>query len=152
MADWITKLEKVAAHDLRPGERLRCAVFLQPTGTTSRLVTRAVSGSIAVTAAAGAASTALGTEAGRAASMPDDAAIVGVTDRRLLVYGHSAITGRAKGLRLEMPLDELVAVAIEKQKAIYDVVLHFSDGSASVYEAPRYANDPERFAAHLAAR
>ena len=70
-----------------------------------------------------------------------------MTRQRLLVFGYSQMGGKPKGLKSTMPAGDLVRVDVEKQKATYSFVLHFSDGTGSVFEAPRLANDPEGFAA-----
>lgn len=149
MANWTKKLSKVAKDDLEAGEQLRTAVFLQPSGTTTKMVATGVGGIVGGALAArkgGGTATELVTDSGVAATMPDAATVLGLTDRRVLVYGHSAMSGKPKGLKSTMAASDLVGVECEKQKATYRYVLHFADGTASVYEAPRMANDPEGFA------
>ena len=149
MANWTKKLSKVAKDDLEAGEQLRAAVFLQPSGTTTKMVATGVGGIVGGAIASrkgGATATELVTDSGTAATMPDAATVLGLTDRRVLVYGHSMMSGKPKGLKSTMPASELTAVEFEKQKATYRYVLHFADGTASIYEAPRMANDPEAFA------
>ncbi len=154
MANWTKKLGKVASDELEAGEELRSAVFLQPAGTTTKMVARGVGGVVggALAARSGGTATELVTDSGRAATMPDAATVLGLTDRRLLVYGHSSLSGKPKGLKLTMPVDDLAGVDVEKQKATFKFVIHFVDGSASVYEAPRVSNDPAGFADAVTAR
>ena len=119
------------------------------------MVARGVGGVVGGALAArsgGDSATELITDCGRAATMPDTATVVGLTDRRLLVYGHSTLSGRPKGLKLAMPVEELRSVEVEKRRATFSFVLHFSDGSASVYEAPRVSNDPTGFADAVVSR
>lgn len=148
MANWTKKLSKVAKDDLEAGEQLRAAVFLQPSGTTTKMVATGVGGIVggALASRTGGTATELVTDSGTAATMPDTATVLGLTDRRVLVYGHSTMSGKPKGLKSTMAASDLAAVEVEKQKATFRFVLHFTDGTASVYEAPRMANDPVEFA------
>ena len=91
--------------------------------------------------------TELVTDSGIAASFPGEPTVLGLTDHRLLVFGYSQLGGKPKGLKSTLPATDLVSVETEKQKATHRFVLHFGDGTASVFEAPRMANDPEGFAA-----
>lgn len=152
MANWTKKLTKAAAADLEPGEEVRSALFLQPAGTTTRLVARGLAGVVGAAIASrsgGGGGSDLVTDAGIAASLPDQPVVVGLTGRRVLVFGHSSLSGKPKGLLLALGLDQLARVDTEPQKATWAVVLHFADGTASVREAPRLGNDPQEFAALL---
>jgi hypothetical protein len=154
MASWTKKISKVAP--LEPGERLVEGVLLQPSGTTGQMVAKGVGGMIGKAVASklgGGTATELVTDSGIAATMPTTkTTVLGLTDRRLLVFGHGSLSGKPKDLELAIPTDDLVSVDVEKQKATYRFVLHFADGTSSIYEAPRLANDPEAFAAAVAAR
>ncbi len=155
MASWTKKIGKAAQGELEPGERIIEGVFLQPAGTTGRSVARGVGGVVGQALASkvgGGTATELVTDAGVAATMPEAATVLGLTDRRLLVFGHSSLSGRPKGLKLTLPTADLVRVEVDKQKATYRFVMHFGDGTASIYEAPRTSNDPEAFAEAVDAR
>jgi hypothetical protein len=155
MADWTKKISKVAGDDLEPGETVIEGVFLQPSGTTGASVARGVGGLVGSAIASklkSDTSEALVSDRGIAATMPAAATVLGLTDRRVLVYGHATLSGKPKELKLSIPRADLASVEVEKQKATYRFVLHFADGSASAYEAPRMSNDPEAFAAAVAAR
>ena len=155
MANWTKKVNKAAQGELEPGEQIIEAVFLQPSGTTGQTVGMGVGGLVgkAITSKMGGdTATELVTDSGHAATMPTTPTVLGLTDRRVLVYGHSSLSGKPKGFKMAFPSSDLAAVEVDKQKATYRFVLHFSDGTASVYEAPRVANDPEAFAAAVAAR
>jgi hypothetical protein len=91
--------------------------------------------------------TELVTDSGIAASFPSEPTVLGLTGHRLLVFGYSQLGGKPKGLKSTLPATDLASVETEKQKATHRFVLHFRDGTASVFEAPRMANDPEGFAA-----
>jgi hypothetical protein len=154
MANWTKKISKAAGDDLEPGERVISGVFLQRSGTMGQSVAMGVGGLVGKAVASklgGGTATALVTDAGIAATMPDTATVLGLTGRRVLVYGHAALSGKPKDLKLSIPVSDVDWVEVDKQRATFRFVLHFRDGSASVYEAPRVSNDPEAFAEALAA-
>ena len=131
MANWTAKFGEAARPDLERGERVRAAVFVVPAATSMTATTLS----------------AVGRGGPIAASMPIAASVLGLTDRRLLVYGHSSLADKPKDLRFELPLDRLRSVDVEERSATCRFVLRFGDGSSSVYEAPRIVNDAASFAA-----
>lgn len=156
MANWTKKLGKAAAGDLEAGERIAVALFLQPAGTTARSIGHGLGGAVgaAIASRSGDAESRdeLVTDRGLAAAMPATATVVGITDRRLLVYGHSSLSGKPKQLRLALPLTDLAGVDVTQRKASHEVVLRFADETAAIYEAPRVGNDVETFGATALAR
>ena len=153
MANWTKKLNKVAATDLEPGERVIAGVFLQRAGTTGQAVAIGVGGLVGKAIASkvgGNTITELVTDRGIAANMPETATVLGLTKRRVLVYGHASLSGKPKELKMSIPVSDVTWVEVDKQRATFRFVLHFSDGTSSVYEAPRVSNDPGAFAEALA--
>lgn len=149
MANWKKKISKAAKGDLQPGEEIVAGVFLQPAGTMGQAVAKGAGGVLgkALVAAKGDSNGAATTIAGVAEAFPDEPTVLGLTQGRLLVFGYSSLGGKPKGLKHSFPADVLSSVAVDKQKATYRFEMTFDDGSTSVFEAPRLANDPEAFAA-----
>lgn len=130
--DWTAKLSEVATDVLEAGEQVLAAVFVVPPATSC-------------TATAIAARAAARDEIG--ATLPAAASVLGLTDRRLLVYGHSSFSDRPDGLQLSVPACELRRVDVEDRPAACRFVLRFDDGSKTVYDAPRPVNDARPFVA-----
>ena len=124
-ATWAVKLDQ-AAHDvLEIGEHVLAALFVLPTATSctaSALAARHDGDAIA-------------------AAMPATASVLGLTERRLLVYGHSSLSGKPVGLKLSLPSCELRRLDIEERPATCRFVFRFGDGSRATYEAPARVND-----------
>jgi hypothetical protein len=84
---------------------------------------------------------------GFAAQIPSNQALVlGLTFRRLLVWGHSRMSGKPKGLKTEVPLSRVAVIEAEKQKLAHIMAIIFDDGSGTVVEAPKLGK-PEVFLA-----
>lgn len=157
MANWNKKVNKAANGELQPGEQIVASVFLQPSGTMGQAVGRGVGGVVGKAVASKVSGTApevdeLVSDSGIAASLPNEPTVLGLTGHRLLVFGYSQFGGKPKGLKSIHDANLLASVDTEKQKATHRFVMHFTDGTASVFEAPRVANDPEGFAAAVNAR
>ena len=128
---WAAKVDQAAREVLETGERVLAAVFVVPTATSctaSAIAARHDGGAIA-------------------SNMPVAASILGLTDRRLLVYGHSSLSGRPDGLKFSIPSTQLRRVDVEERSATCRFVLRFGDGSRAEYEAPSRVNDPGPFVA-----
>ncbi len=149
MANWNKKITKAAKGELHPGEEIVAGVFLQPAGTMGQAVAQGAGGIVgkAIAAKKGAGGDVVVADAGTAADFPNEPTVLGLTQSRLLVFGYSQFGGKPKGLKQTLPADVLSVVELEKQKATYRFEMTFSDGSSSVFEAPRLGNDPEAFAA-----
>lgn len=146
MANWAKKINKAVKSDLEAGEEVRDGVFVQPLGSTSDIVAKEVAGMLGRALVKG-PNGEDASEFGHASALPDDRLVLGLTDRRLVVWGHSQLSGRPKGFKMALPASDIVSVEVEKLKAVYSLVITFSDGSSKIYEAPRIANDPKGFAA-----
>lgn len=156
MANWEKKIKSGGGKDLHPGENLLGGVMLNPPGTTSKMVVRGVGGLVGTAIADKVRSgkdepDELISDSGIAAQLPDDRIWLGLTPTRLLVWGHSTMSGKPKGLKVALDRGDLVQFDLEKMKATYAAVLRFADGTAKLYEAPKMLNDPEGFAAAVAA-
>ena len=150
MANWVKKINKAVGSDIAAGETLLEGVILQPSGMMGGLMAKSLGGLVgsAVRAAVRTDdSGALVTDAGIAAGFPNDTLILGLTDRRVLGWSHSSMTGKPKELKVAIPRSDLADLQVEKKTATYTVVLVFSDGTAKVYEAPRVNNTTDQFVA-----
>lgn len=128
-ATWAVKLDQAARDVLDTDEHVLAALFVLPTATSctaSALAARHDGDVIAST-------------------MPVTASVLGLTERRLLVYGHSSLSGKPEGLKLSLPACDLRRVDIEERSATCRFVLRFGDGSRATYEAPSRLNDPGPF-------
>lgn len=155
MANWEKKIKSGGGKDLHPGEQLLGGILLNPSGTTTRMMARGVGGLVGTVVAdklGGKRNAETDSDHGIAAQLPDEQIWLGLTPTRLLVWGHGAMSGKPKGLKMAVPNTDLVGVDLEKLKTTYAAVLRFADGSAKVYEAPKMFNDPEAFASAVADR
>lgn len=155
MANWEKKIKSGGGKDLQPGENLIGGVMLNPHGATTQAVARGVGGLVGGAIANKMADKREDTpddDHGIATQMPDERIWLGLTSGRILIWGHSTMSGKPKGLKLTLSSGDLVQVDLEKSKATFTTTLRFADGSAKVYEAPKMMNDPEGFAAAVASR
>ena len=142
---WTKKINKACKNDFEPGEELIAGVFVQPMGTTSKLMVKEV-GDLVGKLVVGSTDTEDNASQGHASALPDERLVLGLTDQRLMVWGHSQLSGKPKGFKMALPATEVASVQFEKLKTIYAFVLEFADGSSKLFEAPRMMNDPEAFA------
>lgn len=151
MANWEKKIRSGGGADLQPAETLLGGVLLNPPGTTGKMVARSVGGLLggALQDKFGTSgeSAALITDTGVAAQIPDKPVWFAITPTRVIVWGHSTMSGKPKGLELTLDRDQLTRVEVEKLKTSYATTLHFADGTAKIFEAPKMLNDPVGFAA-----
>lgn len=149
------KIKSGGKADLRPNETVTAGIFLNPDGFTKKLVVKEAAGVVGTAIAARrgandvAEEPALVTDRGIAALFPDARIWIAMTNQRTLVWGHSAFTGKPKGLIAELPTTAIHMVDLEPRTATFGATLHFSDGTAMRYEAPKMMNDPESFVAAL---
>lgn len=151
MAKWEKKIRSGGGSDLQPGETLLGGVLLNPPGTTGKMVALGAGGLLGAVLhdkfGTDGESAALVSDSGIAAEIPDQPVWFAVTPTRVLVWGHSTMSGKPKGLKLTMARADLARVEVEKLKTSYTTVLHFADGTGRVFEAPKILNDPVGFAA-----
>jgi hypothetical protein len=155
MSKNLKKIKSGAKSDLRPNETVWAGIFLNPDGFTKKLVAKEVAGVVGAGIAARRGTTGtpdepeLVTDRGIAALFPETRIWVAVTNQRTLVWGHSVLSGKPKGLLAELPATAIQLVDLEPRTATFRTTLRFSDGTAMRYEAPKLMNDPESFAAAL---
>jgi len=138
MAQLTDQLAKVAADRLEPGEVIMAGARCVPVGATSR---RALTFGLAG-ALGGTVHTKLGAPADHALhgeSLPHDLAL-GLTERRILVFAVSTLTGRATKVIRSVPLAHVVGVDNEESRSLGRKMprlrLRFTDGSTLALEAP----------------
>jgi hypothetical protein len=148
MGNWAKKIEKHVGDDLQPGERLLQGAFVQPLGTSKQMMARSLGG-IAGAAIAAKMRGKQGPDAGPGIGdeFPSTPLVLGITDQRLIAWGHSTMLGRPKGLVLAVPVTQVAGVEADKGKASYKITTWFTDGSAVGYEAQRIGNDLDDFLA-----
>ena len=152
MVNFAKKIEKHRDQDLHPGETIQAAVIGQPSGSFGRQMGVQLGGVIgavaaerrnkkrAEAAADEAAATGAPDEGGLAAQVPGGEAIVlGLSVQRLLVFGHSKLSGRPTDLKAAFPIDQVESVSSEKKKLTSSMAVRFSDGSAIDFEIVRPA-------------
>lgn len=148
MADWMQKIVKNVGTDLAADEQLEDGMLVNPAGMLGAMMGKELGGLAGAAIAAKLKDGAVGTvdRAGMAATLPKEPLVLGLSHRRLLVWGHSKLTGKPKGLVRTFDLDEVDNLSLTPQKATVGVTIGFSDGSTATFEAPKLMNDPDRFA------
>lgn len=143
--DWAKKIEKSRGEDLYPGEEVEAATFVQKGGTMGRTIGWGAGGVVGAVVADKMARTReeQATEAGAAGKLPTDAAVLGVSRQRLLVFSHSRLSGKPKEMVLAVPLGDVAAITVEQKKISYALRVEFADGSAAAYEAVKLAKPVE---------
>ncbi|MEM1331991.1 MAG: hypothetical protein AAGG08_00910 [Actinomycetota bacterium] len=153
MIDFTKKIHKHCADDLEPGEQVLASTFGQPPGAIRRQVAfGAIGGAVGAVAAEVIANKRV-TEAderagddGIALDIPAGKAVLALSAQRLLVFGHSALSGRPKGLNASVPLDQVRSIALDQGKLAGSMVITFADGTAIDFDIVKTAG-PGEFAA-----
>lgn len=153
MVNWAKKITKAVGEDIAIDEQVEAGVFVQPAGSARSIMSMQLGGVIGqviadkLGSAAGGGEYEFVTDQGIAARIPTDEALVfGLTSRRLLVWGHSRMSGKPKGFKAEVPLSRVAGIEAEKQKLAHKMVILFNDGSGTLVEAPNLGK-PEGFLA-----
>lgn len=142
MPDFVKKIQKARGEDLQAGEVLEAATIGQPSGTFSR---QAMGGLLGVLAAKKVAdkrqeATIAGGDTGMAAAVPANQQIViGLTDRRLLFFVQSVMSGNPKELAAAFELRDVHEITLEKHRMTYSLVVRFVDNSARLLECVKMA-------------
>ncbi|MGA9597069.1 MAG: hypothetical protein WBV06_12980 [Acidimicrobiia bacterium] len=149
MIDWKKKIEKTCGSDLQPDEQLEAGVFVQPAGAMGRALGAqlgGIAGLVAVTRNQEKKRDVMeiSTDTGIGAQLGNKRHVIGLTSKRFLIWGHSQLSGKPKGLELAIPLDNLVSISHDKGKLATKMVFEFSDGSGAIMEAAKLA-DPDTF-------
>jgi hypothetical protein len=148
MGNWANKISKAAAGELQPGEQVVAGMFVQPLGSSSRMVGAATGGLVGAALASKLRTKDDGTlvsDTGSAASLPDQKLAIGLTDRRLLVYSFGGLMGKPKELLTSLDRSALAGVDVQNGKLANRVTLVFADGSGKMYEAPRMNSGTDDF-------
>ncbi|MEQ8841207.1 MAG: hypothetical protein RIB98_09505 [Acidimicrobiales bacterium] len=144
MIDFGKKITKSCGDDLEPGETVLAGTFVQPAGAIRRQVAYGAIGGVigaVVSQKAGEkrANETPTAEEGIVIDIPPGKAVLGLTDRRLLVFGHSAMTGRPKGLNAAIPLDQVAGVTHESGKLTGKLLVSFADGTSIDFDVVKTA-------------
>lgn len=152
MADWVKRIHRFRGEDLDPGEQVRAAVLLHPSGNSRRLSAGAVGGVLGVLIAARVGRAGrerpVAPAGGVAATIPDGPLVVGVTDTRILVFGQSATSGRPTVLRVVLARDAVASIDVGTG-VFRDVTFAFADGTSRRFETPGTDRSIDRFVAEL---
>jgi hypothetical protein len=149
---WTKKIGKAAGGELRPGEQLVAGMFLQPAGTAGQMIGRGVGGIVGSAVASKLRTKddgSIASDSGTAATLPDKKVALGLTDRRVLVYGFGGLSGKPKTLLTSFAREALAGVDVEGGKLSNRITLVFADGSGKVYEAPRMNAGTDEFVSAL---
>jgi hypothetical protein len=143
--DWAKKIEKSRGSDLYPGEHVEAGTYVQKRGALGKTIAWGAAGAVGAVVAGKLASKqeTVIAETGAAAQLPADAAVLGLSAHRLMVFSHSKMSGKPKELVLAVPLADVAAITVEQKKLSYALELVFSDGSAAEYEAVKMAKPVE---------
>lgn len=144
MVDFAKKITKSCGDDLEEGETVLAGTFVQPPGAIRRQVAFGAIGGV-VGAVVGdklaqkrAAETPTADE-GIVVDIPPGKAVLGITDRRFLVFGHSTMSGKPKGLNASIPLDQVAAVTHESGKLTGKLLVTFADGTSIDFDVVKTA-------------
>lgn len=136
MIDFAKKINKHCAQDLLPGEEVLAATFGQPPGAIRRQVAfGAIGGAVGAIAGEALASKRIKDSdqksgEGITLDIPAGKAVLGLSAQRLLVFGHSALSGRPKGLNASIPLDQVKSIEVDQGKLAGKMLITFVDGSS----------------------
>lgn len=143
--DWIRKIDAAASADLRPGENVKVAIFMQPSGTVATTVARAIGGTIGAGFVRRRHEPLTASHDWAAAKMPAGRVVAGITSVRILVWslGRYGTTPRSPGVTLGA--GELETIGLQRRRADFLATFTFHDGSTAQYETPAVIDDPDRF-------
>ena len=136
MIDFVKKIHKHCADDLEPGEQILASTFGQPPGAIRRQVAwGAVGGAVGAIAGEALASKRQDDSEqqrgeGITLDIPEGKAVLGLSALRLLVFGHSTLSGRPKGLNASIPLDQIQSIEVDQGKLAGKMLITFVDGSS----------------------
>lgn len=145
MIDFAKKIRKNCAADLEPGEEVLAGTFVQPPGAIRKQVALgALGGAVGLLAGEKLASkrqedSPESSDEGFVVDIPAGKAVLGVTDRRFLVFGHSTLSGKPKGLNAAFSLDQVQSVELESGKLTGKLLVTFADGTAIDFDVVKTA-------------
>ncbi len=149
MVDWAKKITKSCAGDIAADEQIEAGTFVQPAGAMGRQLGSqlgGIAGLVAVTRNQEKKRDAMEikTDEGLGMQLGSGRRVIGLTSRRFLMWGHSQLSGKPKGLEAEIPLDDLVSISHDKGKLVTKMVFEFADGSGAIMDAANIGK-PETF-------
>lgn len=164
MANFAKKVEKNCAADLN-GEQIIAATIAQPLGSfTKQVAFGAVGGLVGVAAGAALekkkqkkaenADEAEGVDTGDdtlASELPKVAMLIAVTEKRLLFFEQSKMSGKPKGLVAAFDHSQVAGMEVEMGKLKGMLKVHFGDESAVTFEVLK-ASKPDKFIAAYEAK
>lgn len=144
MIDFGKKITKSCKDDLEAGETVLAGTFVQQPGAIRRQVAfGAIGGAVGAVVGEAMANKRVSETTpegeGMMVDIPKGKAVLGVTDRRLLVFGHSAMSGKPKGLNAAFPLDQVSSITEDVGKLTGKLVINFTDGSAIDFDVVKTA-------------
>jgi hypothetical protein len=140
MPDFVKLISKHRARDLHPGEEVVGAVFVQPTGTFGKTVAFGVAGALgsAIADAARKQDEAAASDS-LAARVPGGRLVLAMSPMRLMVFTHSAMSGRPKELAVEYGWDQIAGIELGEGRVKQPLSVNFADESAAVFEVTKTA-------------
>lgn len=149
MVDWAKKINKSCSGDIQADEQLEAGTFVQPAGAMGKALGSqlgGIAGLVAVTRNQEKKRDAseIKTDEGLGKQLGSGRRVIGLTSRRFLMWGHSSLSGKPKGLEAAIPIDDLVSVSHEKGKVLTKMVFEFADGSGAIMDASNIGK-PETF-------
>ena len=143
MIDFAKKIRKSCSEHLLPGEEVLAGTFVQPAGAFRRQVAMGAVGGL-IGAAPGEAMAKKRKEnsdatpgEGMSIDIPAGKAVLGLTPQRLLVFGHSTMSGKPKGLNAAIPLDEVKSISLEQGKLMGKLLVTFHDDSSIDFDVQK---------------
>lgn len=144
MVDWSKKVKKACADELGD-EQILGALFVQPSGAMASAIGMGVGGVVGSLVAEATRQDGSSVD-GLAAEIPSKNVVLALTPTRLLVFGHSQLSGKPKGLEVGIPAGRIVDMVMEAGKVSSKLAIAFDDGSVKIFEAPKLG-DPAAFVA-----
>lgn len=144
MIDFAKKIRKSCSDDLEEGETVIAGTFVQPPGAIRRQVAfGAIGGAVGAVVGDKIAEKRANenpvAEEGIVVDIPPGKAVLGITDRRLLVFGHSTMSGKPKGLNAAFPLDQVADITVETGKLAGKLMVTFADGTSIDFDVVKTA-------------
>ena len=145
MIDFVKKINKHCADDLEPGEEVLASTFGQPPGAIRRQVAwGAIGGAVGALTGDALANQRIKdseqrTGEGITVEIPAGKAVLGLSTQRLLVFGHSAMSGRPKGLNASIPLEQIQSIDVDQGKLAGKMLITFVDGTSVDFDVVKTA-------------
>lgn len=145
MVNWVKKVEKFKENQLTQGENVLSAVFFQPVGAMGEATGKASLGLIGTLIShkmtSGKKQANKTFESKMSKSFPDGGVVVAVTSGgRILVYEHSAMSGKPKKLIQQYEVGDFKVDSAKKGMLKTDVTLSFKDGGLKTFELAKGQN------------